>query len=266
MSWYQDVISNPFGLAGGEAQWGGHSGIDFGTPNDTPLFFPMGGKVIAADYKPLGGEVAVDTGQGVIEYFLHLDQINVQVGQNIQAGDVIGTSGGGVGDKILNALGQVITVVTQSQYGSYSTGYHTHFGLVKGDSLAAYQASLGSNTNRIDPTNFISVWRSSGNVAAASTLGISTNAHSGDGSQLMNTDQTTTLSYNPVQDGINAVVNPIVTNAESGITKFIEIGMLLSIALIAIGFGFFLLMPKQNIGASNSNLQTASTVAKLAAA
>lgn len=177
MEWWQYPVTNPYGLAGGEIDLGGHSGIDLGTPNNTPLYFPVAGKVIVADYQPWGGEVAVDNGN-VIFYFLHMNDIKVKVGDTIRAGQVVGTSGGGVGDLVLKN-GSPVRVSTQQQYLPYSTGYHTHFGLVAGSTPSAYTTALGQNRFRIDPTTFLQTWRSLGNKAAAALFGLDTTGITG---------------------------------------------------------------------------------------
>jgi murein DD-endopeptidase MepM/ murein hydrolase activator NlpD len=94
-----------------------HYAEDFGAPQDTPFFFLEPGTIQKADYQAWGGEVFLkpDSG-GPQEYVYHLDEIDVSQGQHVDAGQLIGLSGG------------------QTSGGShptdprYSTGPHIHFG------------------------------------------------------------------------------------------------------------------------------------------
>jgi murein DD-endopeptidase MepM/ murein hydrolase activator NlpD len=94
-----------------------HYAIDFGAPMDTPFFFLESGTIDKESYQPWGGEVfeKPDAG-GPEEYVFHLDQINVVPGQHVQAGEVVGLSGGQTSGG---------SHPTSSQY---STGPHIHFG------------------------------------------------------------------------------------------------------------------------------------------
>lgn len=151
--WWNYAITNPFGVP--EGRFGVHSGIDFATPNDTPIAIPVSGTVIESDYKPWGGQVAVKMdNQNVIAYFLHLDNLNVKTGDKVNVGQIVGTSGGGIGDKLLSGS-NVITVSNQGQYNGFSSGYHTHFGLVQGTTVSDFETALGANIKRIDPTQFV---------------------------------------------------------------------------------------------------------------
>lgn len=95
-----------------------HWAIDYATPMDTPLSFLESGTIVKADYQLWGGEVFLrpDKG-GPEEYHYHLDEIDVKVGQHVQAGQRIGLSGG------QTSGGQHPTDPSQS------TGPHDHFGL-----------------------------------------------------------------------------------------------------------------------------------------
>lgn len=95
-----------------------HYAVDIEAPLDTPFSFLASGVIKQADYAPWGGEVFLqpDTG-GPEEYVYHLDQINVSVGQHVNAGQIVGLSGG------QTAGGQHPT------QPRFSTGPHIHFGL-----------------------------------------------------------------------------------------------------------------------------------------
>lgn len=117
--WYKFPITHPFLTKfSGNGTDTPHYAVDIGAPMDTPFFFLESGTIDKESYQPWGGEIfeRPDSG-GPEEYVFHLDQINVKPGQHVQAGEVVGLSGG------------------QTSGGShptqprYSTGPHIHFGL-----------------------------------------------------------------------------------------------------------------------------------------
>ena len=89
-------LSSPFGLRrffNGEER-NPHSGLDFAVPAGTPIRAPAAGKVILlGDYFFNGKTVFVDHGQGLISMFCHLSRIEVQTGQELPRGGVIGRVG-----------------------------------------------------------------------------------------------------------------------------------------------------------------------------
>lgn len=72
-----------------------HHGIDWGVPTGTPVRASRSGKVVVAGWSTtgFGNHIRIDIGNGVIEIYGHLSQLNVRVGQTVRAGDVIGKSG-----------------------------------------------------------------------------------------------------------------------------------------------------------------------------
>lgn len=74
-----------------------HYGIDIAAPGGTDILAPAGGVVTLADpdmyYE--GGLVFIDHGQGLTSAFLHLGAVDVEVGQMVAQGDVIGEVGSG---------------------------------------------------------------------------------------------------------------------------------------------------------------------------
>ena len=71
-----------------------HSGMDIAAAEGTPVVAPAHGKVAATgDYFFNGNTVMVDHGQGLITMYCHLNQIDVQVGDELERGDAIGTVG-----------------------------------------------------------------------------------------------------------------------------------------------------------------------------
>ena len=99
-----------------------HSGMDIAAPTGTPIVTPMAGTVTnVGDYFFNGNSVFIDHGQGLITMYLHLDRIDVQEGDILQQGDLLGTVG---------ATSRV-------------TGPHLHWG-------------ISLNDARVDPALFLS--------------------------------------------------------------------------------------------------------------
>lgn len=72
-----------------------HSGLDVAVPAGTPIHAPAAGIVTFArpDLYLTGGTVLVDHGHGLSSNFLHLSRIDVQVGQRVEQGTVLGLVG-----------------------------------------------------------------------------------------------------------------------------------------------------------------------------
>lgn len=71
-----------------------HAGLDFAVPAGTPIKTPANGKVILiGDYFFNGRTVFVDHGQGFISMFCHMSKIDVQPGQQVRRGEVVGRVG-----------------------------------------------------------------------------------------------------------------------------------------------------------------------------
>lgn len=86
-----------------------HSGVDVAIPTGTPVKASAGGVVALAeaDLFFTGGTIVIDHGAGVMSIYAHLSRLDVQAGQAVTQGAVIGASG---------ATGR-------------ATGPHLHFGL-----------------------------------------------------------------------------------------------------------------------------------------
>ena len=72
-----------------------HTGLDFRVSTGTPIHATNHGTVILA--RPLyfeGNCVMVDHGQGLLTMYLHLSEFKVKEGDQVQAGQVLGLSGG----------------------------------------------------------------------------------------------------------------------------------------------------------------------------
>ena len=89
-------LSSPFGLRrffNGEER-NAHSGLDFAVPAGTPIKAPADGVVtIVADYFFNGKTVFIDHGQGFITMYCHLSGFDVEKGQEVRKGQVIGKVG-----------------------------------------------------------------------------------------------------------------------------------------------------------------------------
>ncbi len=89
-------LSSPFGLRrffNGEER-NPHSGLDFAARSGTPVKAPAAGRVIlVGDYFFNGRTVFLDHGQGLISMFCHLSAIDVQPGDELARGAVLGRVG-----------------------------------------------------------------------------------------------------------------------------------------------------------------------------
>ncbi len=74
-----------------------HYGIDIAAPSGTDVLAPAGGVVTLADDDMFweGGLIFIDHGQGFTSAFLHLSAVDVEVGDVVSQGDVIGEVGAG---------------------------------------------------------------------------------------------------------------------------------------------------------------------------
>ncbi|HEY77473.1 MAG TPA: LysM peptidoglycan-binding domain-containing protein [Thermoflexia bacterium] len=71
-----------------------HGGVDFDAGRGTPVRAPAAGTVVLAEPLTIrGNAVVIDHGWGVLTGYWHLSSIEVTVGQEVQAGDVIGRVG-----------------------------------------------------------------------------------------------------------------------------------------------------------------------------
>ena len=72
-----------------------HYGVDVAAATGTPIAAPAGGVVTFADpdLYLTGGTVILDHGHGLSSVFVHLSRLDVEVGDRIEQGDVLGRVG-----------------------------------------------------------------------------------------------------------------------------------------------------------------------------
>ena len=102
-----------------------HAGTDFRAAVGTPIAAPFAGTVIlTGNHYYSGKSVYVDSGNGVLSLFFHLNEIKVKTGQRVSKGEIVGKSG---------ATGRI-------------TGPHLHYGLCLAgqyvDPLPLFETSL----------------------------------------------------------------------------------------------------------------------------
>ena len=102
-----------------------HSGLDIAAPVGTPVKAPAAGQVVLiGDYFFNGKTVFIDHGHGLITMYCHLSSIDVELGQQLRQGQVLGKVG---------ATGRV-------------TGPHLHW-------------NVSLNDVRVDPAIFIGTFK-----------------------------------------------------------------------------------------------------------
>lgn len=75
-----------------------HRGVDYGAGTGTPIIAPAAGRISLVGranqrFNVHGNTVGIDHGQGLLSIMLHLSRIDVQEGDIVQAGQVIGAVG-----------------------------------------------------------------------------------------------------------------------------------------------------------------------------
>ena len=72
-----------------------HAGMDFTAPSGTDIYVTGNGTVAAvqSSKRGLGNHIIINHGYGYSSVYAHLDRSNVQVGQKVQRGDIIGFVG-----------------------------------------------------------------------------------------------------------------------------------------------------------------------------
>lgn len=94
---------------------GRHKGIDYGVPVKTQVYACMEGRIIATDVSETGygRHIRIEHEDGSISIYAHLSEFKVNTGDYVNAGNLIGLSGGDPKDNIKG--------------DGYSTGPHLHW-------------------------------------------------------------------------------------------------------------------------------------------
>lgn len=120
---------------------GKHNGVDFGTPSGTPIYAPLGGKIVGVGNNgryAYGKWIAIDHGNGIITLYGHMSAQSVSKGDTVKTGDKIGLSGN----------------------TGYSTGPHLHFSVFSSKTFELAQSKVVSNLfipigATVNPMNYL---------------------------------------------------------------------------------------------------------------
>lgn len=119
-------VSSPYGPRWGKT----HHGVDLKASSGTQIKSPLDGEVIDAEIRgdACGGTIYIKHADGYKTRYCHCKQINVNKGDIVKKGDIIGLTGGGDGE-----VGQ-----------GRSTGPHLHFEVYKDGKTVNPMDHLGS--------------------------------------------------------------------------------------------------------------------------
>lgn len=71
-----------------------HSGLDIAAPQGTPVRVPAPGRVVETDHFFFNGKtVFIEHGQGLVTMYCHLERIDVEPGEHVERGAMLGTVG-----------------------------------------------------------------------------------------------------------------------------------------------------------------------------
>lgn len=89
-------FTSPFGLRRffNRQQRRPHSGLDIAAPIGTPVQAPAPGRVVETGHFFFNGKtVFLEHGQGLVTMYCHLERIDIEVGQQVERGELLGTVG-----------------------------------------------------------------------------------------------------------------------------------------------------------------------------
>ena len=90
-------VTSPFGTRrsyNGGPPTGYHLGVDYGAPAGTPVYASASGRVALAEKLQVrGNTVILDHGMGVFSAYFHMLSLEVEGGQDVAAGELVGTVG-----------------------------------------------------------------------------------------------------------------------------------------------------------------------------
>lgn len=121
--------------------WKLHSGIDLGGNSEgTPIYAPAAGKVVKKTIRSsCGGNMLyinhIVNGKYYTTQYMHMLRFNVDVGDTVERGDIIGYVGGGR---------------STASYDSCSTGAHLHFTVATGHYYGTGSNSYSSYSKYVD--------------------------------------------------------------------------------------------------------------------
>lgn len=147
-----------------------HKGIDLAAKAGTPVIAPAKGKVIGSGFAPVSGNwVKIQHDDGYQTVYLHLQNRNVEKGQQLFGGEQIGTVG---------------------NTGTASTGAHLHYGVKQFNPMTG-------NYDFVNPEKYMSKSTTLTPLAAAVNAGMSSN------------NITDTLMADALKDSKNKLVSSI---------------------------------------------------------
>ena len=87
-------VTTHYGESGSNWSSGHHTGTDFAAPAGTDVVAASDGVVIQAGFNgPYGNQIAIQHSDGTVTTYAHLNEINVSVGDEVDAGETIGAVG-----------------------------------------------------------------------------------------------------------------------------------------------------------------------------
>lgn len=94
----KNLLRNQIGAFGSRVdpftgRWSGHAGIDLAGPHGSPIYATAMGVVIPSQGYGYGLQVMIDHGFGYKTRYAHLSRINVNPGQVVKRGEIIGEMG-----------------------------------------------------------------------------------------------------------------------------------------------------------------------------